>query len=108
MPSSVLPDSSCSLLHRPGVRLAEGCFREAIDANPLHSESWNGLGVVSRDPLVRQHCWVRAVQLSHNPSAWGNLGMLYLRWGLDNQVCGKQLQCRARAHPGRWMIGRRF
>lgn len=36
---------------------------------------------------MQQHCWVRAVQLEHNPSAWANLGMLYLRWGLDNQVC---------------------
>lgn len=35
---------------------------------------------------MQQHCWVRAVQLEHNPSAWANLGMLYVRWGLDVQV----------------------
>lgn len=67
-------------------RLAEDTFKQAVEADPLHSESWNGLGSVSRDPLVQQHCWVRSVQLAHNPSAWANLGMLYIRWGLDIQV----------------------
>ncbi|CAN0170752.1 unnamed protein product, partial [Laminaria digitata] len=54
---------------------------QSIEAEPSHSNAWNGLGVVSRDPLVQQHGFVRAVQLEHNPSAWANLGMLYLRWG---------------------------
>lgn len=70
------------------ARLAEQAFKRSIEAEPSHSDAWNGLGVVSRDPLVQQHCFVRAVQLEHNPSAWANLGMLYLRWGLDSQVNG--------------------
>lgn len=67
-------------------RSAEQAFKRSIEAEPSYSDAWNGLGAVSRDPLVQQHCWVRAVQLAHNPSAWANLGMLYLRWGLDIQV----------------------
>lgn len=67
-------------------RFAEQAFKQAIEANPLFAEAWNGLGMVSTYPLIRQHCWVRSVQLAHNPSAWANLGMLYLRWGLDVQV----------------------
>lgn len=51
-----------------------------------------------RDPLLQQHCWVRAVQLEHNPSAWANLGMLYLRWGLDIQV-GQEGQGHSRGCP---------
>lgn len=73
-------------MHLPPARPAEQAFKQAIEAEPSHSDAWNGLGVVSRDPLVKQHCFVRAVQLEHNPSAWANLGMLYLRWGLDAQV----------------------
>ncbi|CAM9973581.1 unnamed protein product, partial [Hapterophycus canaliculatus] len=68
-------------------RSAEQAFKDAIDSEPTYSEAWNGLGAVSRDALVQQHCWVRAVQLEHNPSAWANLGMLYIRWGLEVQVC---------------------
>lgn len=83
--SSPLLTSMFSCLRR--TRFAEAAFKQALEADPLHSDSWNGLGTVSRDPLVQQHCWVRAVQLAHNPSAWANLGMLYVRWGLDIQVC---------------------
>lgn len=68
-------------------RMAEQAFKQSIEAEPAYSDAWNGLGAVSRDPLMQQHCWVRAVQLDYNPSAWANLGMLYVRWGLDIQVC---------------------
>eukprot|EP00903_Cladosiphon_okamuranus_P012909 g12052.t2 len=68
------------------ARSAETAFKQSIEADPAFSDAWNGLGAVSRDPLVQQHCWVRAVQLDYNPSAWANLGMLYVRWGLDIQA----------------------
>lgn len=72
-------------------RLAERAFKQSLEVEPAYSDAWNGLGAVSRDPLVQQHCWVRAVQLEHNPSAWANLGMLYVRWGLDIQVLERLL-----------------
>ncbi|CAM9753532.1 unnamed protein product, partial [Laminaria digitata] len=92
----------------PGVedlaRPAEQAFKQSIEAEPSHSDAWNGLGVVSRDPLVRQHCFVRAVQLEHNPSAWANLGMLYLRWGLDGQAYGSFGGLQAVTdHPTMWV-----
>ncbi|CAM9704269.1 unnamed protein product [Scytosiphon promiscuus] len=67
-------------------KLADQAFRSAIGSEAGYSDAWNGLGAVSRDPLTQQHCWVRAVQLEHNASAWANLGMLYVRWGLDIQA----------------------
>lgn len=82
------PDSTVvwPVLRSCPVRLAERAFKEAIEADPSYSDAWNGLGAVSREPRVQQHCLVRAVQLEHNPSAWANLGVLYVRWGLDAQV----------------------
>ncbi|CAB1097731.1 unnamed protein product [Ectocarpus sp. CCAP 1310/34] len=69
------------------TRSAEEAFRRSVEADPAYSEAWNGLGAtMSQKPLVQQHCWVRSVQLEHNPSAWANLGMLYVRWGMDIQA----------------------
>ncbi|CAM9761809.1 unnamed protein product [Ectocarpus sp. 12 AP-2014] len=69
------------------TRSAEEAFRRSVEADPTYSEAWNGLGAtMSQKPLVQQHCWVRSVQLEHNPSAWANLGMLYVRWGMDIQA----------------------
>ncbi|CAN0151264.1 unnamed protein product, partial [Ectocarpus fasciculatus] len=69
------------------TRSAEEAFRRSVEADPAYSEAWNGLGAtMSKKPLAQQHCWVRSVQLEHNPSAWANLGMLYVRWGMDIQA----------------------
>ncbi|CAN0250145.1 unnamed protein product, partial [Ectocarpus sp. 8 AP-2014] len=65
--------------HHVRIRSAEEAFRRSVEADPAYSEAWNGLGAtMSKRPLVQQHCWVRSVQLEHNPSAWANLGMLYV------------------------------
>ncbi|CAM9853966.1 unnamed protein product [Discosporangium mesarthrocarpum] len=65
---------------------AKQVFMKALLINPLHSDTWNGLGAVMKDPLVRQHCWVRAVQLAHNASGWANLGMMFVEWRLHSQA----------------------
>ena len=92
---------SSSMVHMSG-RLAGEAFRRSIEADPTHSDSWNGLGAVLEDPLAQQHCWVRAVQLAHNPNAWANLGMFYVRWGLDVQVRSVSKGKHHRQSPTPW------
>jgi tetratricopeptide (TPR) repeat protein len=64
-------------------QLALGTFKAAILIDPRNAYFWNGFGVAESDarPLSRQHAFVKAIQLDNIPSAWSNLGMLYLQYG---------------------------
>jgi tetratricopeptide (TPR) repeat protein len=55
-------------------------FRRALQASPLYSSAWCGLGcaMVSNDPLLAQHAFCRSIQLDNlSPDAYSNLGFLY-------------------------------
>jgi hypothetical protein len=36
-------------------------------------------GLCELDPLRRQHCLVRSIQLEHAPAAWANLAVTYAK-----------------------------
>ncbi|KAG2386234.1 hypothetical protein C9374_002680 [Naegleria lovaniensis] len=53
--------------------------KKAISLNSTNSSYWNLLGILSDNHVVRQHCFIRAVQIdTKNYDAWNNLGALYL------------------------------
>lgn len=54
-------------------------IKKALTLNPTNSNYWNLLGILSDNHVVRQHCFIRAVQIDNkNYDAWNNLGALYL------------------------------
>ncbi|KAL9656572.1 hypothetical protein ABK040_012155 [Willaertia magna] len=57
-------------------------IKKAISLNPNRTDFWNSLGIISSNPVVKQHCFIRAIQLKNkNYKAWNNLGTLYLQNG---------------------------
>ncbi len=61
-------------------------FKRAISLNPLFAPAWCGIGcaLVGLEPLLAQHCLVRAIQLDKAlPDALANLAFLYAGHNAD-------------------------
>ena len=74
--SDIANDEECQHL----LNLSMDFFMSAIETDPLLSLSWCGLGttLVSRDPILAQHAFCRALQLDKGTEdAWANLSLLY-------------------------------
>lgn len=69
-------DEECNKL----LELALKFFTLAIESEPLLPMSWCGLGtaLVSKDPILAQHAFCRALQLDKGTEdAWANLSLLF-------------------------------
>jgi len=80
-------------------------FARAVELDPLYSPAWVGMGCTeSKRALVRQHCFIRAIQLDHNANAWANLGILYGRMGRPDlaREAFRGLQL-VQEHPMMWV-----
>ncbi|TDH64936.1 hypothetical protein CCR75_000200 [Bremia lactucae] len=53
-------------------------FKLALKKDPSCALAWNGLALVSKNVLVKQFCWARAIQSGNSDASWANLGMFYL------------------------------
>ena len=64
--------------------LAIGYFMKSIETNQSSPLAWCGLGcsLVSTDPLLAQHAFVRALELDKaSEDAWANMSLLHLNYG---------------------------
>lgn len=87
------------------VNEAKTCFIKGIRINPACSSCFNGLGVtIIDDDVVRQACFVRAIQCNNNTSALLNLGILFLRHNLESSAksCFSSLQL-IESSPQTWI-----
>lgn len=52
-------------------------FVKALKIDPKHAFAWNGIGIVHGNAIVKQFCWIRAIQIAFLDAAWANLGFFY-------------------------------
>lgn len=52
-------------------------FIKALQMDPKNAFAWNGIGIVHGNLIVKQFCWIRAIQCTFLDAAWANLGFLY-------------------------------
>ena len=87
------------------VEEAKACFIKGLRLNPACSNCFNGLGVtIVDDDVVRQACFVKAIQCNNNTSALLNLGLLFLRHNLESSAksCLSSLQL-IESSPHTWI-----
>eukprot|EP01105_Mastigella_eilhardi_P018311 TRINITY_DN4227_c0_g1_i2.p1 TRINITY_DN4227_c0_g1~~TRINITY_DN4227_c0_g1_i2.p1 ORF type:complete len:1523 (-),score=340.69 TRINITY_DN4227_c0_g1_i2:36-3971(-) len=82
-------------------------MKTSISECPGNSDCWATLGTLlaEADPLVSQHCFIRALLLNQqNTLAWTNLGMLYIlngEWPLAVEAFGSSQRINY-MEPGPW------
>lgn len=87
------------------VNEAKTCFIKGIRLNPNCGNCFNGLGItIVDDDVIRQACFVKAIQSNNNTSALLNLGLLFLRHNLESSArsCFSSLQL-IESNPQTWI-----
>ncbi len=78
---------SCWLLDETAAHKSSAlaAVKKAITLEPKESSHWDLLGLVAEQPSVRQHAFIRALELSPNAprtaATWTHLGALYMENG---------------------------
>lgn len=88
---------------------ALAAIKKAITLEPKDSSHWDLLGLVATEPAIRQHAFIRALELSPNAprtaATWTHLGALYMENGdlhLAHE-CFKQSQNIDPFHVAAWI-----
>lgn len=88
------------------MRDAVAAFCEGLKNDPTKSQCLVGVGLClpSEDVEARRSCFIRAIQIDSNPSAYANLGLFYLESGNDTvaQACFGEQQL-IEANPLTWV-----
>lgn len=66
------------------MKNANAAFRNGLQANPLHSLCWNGLGLTSLNSKVQQACFVRACSIDGSAAGYANLAAALMFRGQDS------------------------
>lgn len=76
---------------------AAAAVKKAITYEPYEPSHWDLLGLASDQPAIKQHAFIRAIELSPNSlrasKSWTNLGALYLQY--DNSMLAHECFKRA-------------